>query len=382
MARSRNIKPGFFLNDQLAECDPLARLLFAGLWCIADREGRLEDRPKRIKAEILPYDDCDIDQLLNQLAQHGFILRYEIDGSQYIQIVNFLKHQNPHYKESESIIPPPPGWIDSNYVAFGVPEELRQKTFDRDGRKCVICGAKEDLSIDHIIPRSKGGTNDPENLQTLCRSCNSSKKNREAATILKDKITISSANDRPMIGQSSVNDSPTFPADSLNLIPDSLKLIPDSRTRCTDSRASRSGTGGGSDINNDNGDGLKKIYDAFSQNIHPITPFEAESLAHWVEDGMEPEVIVWAIRQAVLHGKRTAKYIDAIIRNLHAEGITTAAGVEAQERDRADAKKQGPGKAREPTRKLTPEEKKQIAELNRLLAEKFDMNKALEEAPP
>jgi DnaD/phage-associated family protein len=185
-----------------------------------------------------------------------------------------------------------------------------------------------------------------------------------------------------MIGQSSVNDSPTFPADSLNLIPDSLKLIPDSRTRCTDSRASRSGTGGGSDINNDNGDGLKKIYDAFSQNIHPITPFEAESLAHWVEDGMEPEVIVWAIRQAVLHGKRTAKYIDAIIRNLHAEGITTAAGVEAQERDRADAKKQGPGKAREPTRKLTSEEKKQIAELNRLLAEKFDMNKALEEAPP
>ena len=224
MARSRNIKPGFFLNDELAECEPLARLLFAGLWCIADREGRLEDRPKRIKAEVLPYDDCDIDQLLNQLAEHGFIIRYEIDGCQYIQTVNFLKHQNPHYKESESIIPPPPGWIDSNYVAFGVPEELRQKTFDRDGRKCVICGAKEDLSIDHIIPRSKGGTNDPENLQTLCRSCNSSKKNREAAAILKDKITISSANDRPMIGQSSVNDSPTFPADSLKLIPDSFNL--------------------------------------------------------------------------------------------------------------------------------------------------------------
>lgn len=224
MARSRNIKPGFFLNDKLAECEPLARLLFAGLWCIADREGRLEDRPKRIKAEVLPYDDCDIDQLLNQLAEHGFIIRYEIAGNRYIQVTNFSKHQNPHYKESESIIPSPPGWIDSNYVAFGVPEELRQETFNRDGRKCVICGAKEDLSIDHIIPRSKGGTNDPENLQTLCRSCNSSKKNREAAAILKDKITISSANDRPMIGQSSVNDSPTFPADSLKLIPDSLNL--------------------------------------------------------------------------------------------------------------------------------------------------------------
>ena len=60
MARSRNIKPGFFLNDDLAECEPLARLLFAGLWCIADREGRLEDRPKRIKIEVLPYDNCDV----------------------------------------------------------------------------------------------------------------------------------------------------------------------------------------------------------------------------------------------------------------------------------------------------------------------------------
>jgi DnaD/phage-associated family protein len=363
MARSRNIKPGFFLNDELAECEPLARLLFAGLWCIADREGRLEDRPKRIKAEILPYDDCDIDQLLNQLAQHGFILRYEIDGCQYIQIVNFSKHQNPHYKESESIIPSPPGWIDSNYVAFGVPEELRQETFDRDGRKCVICGAKEDLSIDHIIPRSKGGTNDPENLQTLCRSCNSSKKNREAAAILKDKITISSANDRPMIGQSSVNDSPTFPADS-------LKLIPDCRTRRTDTIS----TGGDNSA-------LKKIYDAFNANIHPITPFEAESLAGWLDDGIQPDAIIWAIRQAVLQGKRTAKYIDAIIRNLHAEGITTAAAAEARERERANEKMQGPGRAREPT-KLSPEEKERIAELNRQLAEKFDINKALEEEIP
>ena len=73
MARSRNIKPGFFLNDELAECDPLARLLFAGLWCIADREGRLEDRPKRIKAEVLPYDDCDVDELLNQLAERSLL---------------------------------------------------------------------------------------------------------------------------------------------------------------------------------------------------------------------------------------------------------------------------------------------------------------------
>lgn len=107
MARSRNIKPGFFTNDCLAECEPLARLLFAGLWTIADRAGRLEDRPRRIKAEVLPYDECDIEDLLGQLVEHGFIDRYvvEHDNMPVIQIVTFELHQNPHVNEPMSKIP-------------------------------------------------------------------------------------------------------------------------------------------------------------------------------------------------------------------------------------------------------------------------------------
>lgn len=107
MARSRNIKPAFFTNDSLAECQPLARLLFIGLWTIADREGRLEDRPKKIKAEILPYDNTDCDYLLNELHENGFIIRYCADDISYIQVVNFVKHQNPYMKEGVSTIPAP-----------------------------------------------------------------------------------------------------------------------------------------------------------------------------------------------------------------------------------------------------------------------------------
>lgn len=108
MARSRNIKPGFFGNEYLAELNPMARLLFAGLWCLADREGRLEDRPKRIKAETLAYDDCDVDKMLDDLmnAEEQFIVRYEVEGNKYIQISNFKKHQNPHKSEKLSVIPP------------------------------------------------------------------------------------------------------------------------------------------------------------------------------------------------------------------------------------------------------------------------------------
>lgn len=109
MSRARNIKPGFFKNDRLAECDPLARILFAALWCEADREGRLEDRPKRIKAECLPYDDADVDALLGQLERAGFIVRYSIGEARYIAVLNFAKHQNPHVREPASTIPAPDG---------------------------------------------------------------------------------------------------------------------------------------------------------------------------------------------------------------------------------------------------------------------------------
>lgn len=117
MARARNIKHGFFTNDKLAECSPLARILFAGLWTIADREGRLEDRPRRIKAELLPYDDCSGDELLSQLANAGFIQRYTVGGSAYIQIINFLKHQNPHVKEAPSTIPALEGMVSNPVVS-------------------------------------------------------------------------------------------------------------------------------------------------------------------------------------------------------------------------------------------------------------------------
>src|SRR5438132_6602197 len=107
MPRARNLKPSFFTNDELAELSPLTRLLFAGLWTIADREGRLEDRPKRIKTEVLPYDVCKINRMLQDLHDHGFIFRYATEGRQYIQILAFVKHQNPHVKEGPSTIPAP-----------------------------------------------------------------------------------------------------------------------------------------------------------------------------------------------------------------------------------------------------------------------------------
>lgn len=110
MSRIRSIKPEFFLDDELAELPLLARLIFIGLWTLADCEGRLEDRPKRIRAQLHPYDDGDTDAMLQALHDAGFIQRYTRDGSRYLQVRNFKKHQRLSGKEAEaeSSIPPPP----------------------------------------------------------------------------------------------------------------------------------------------------------------------------------------------------------------------------------------------------------------------------------
>ena len=106
MARSRNIKPGFFKNEDLGTADPFVSLLFAGMWTLADRSGILEDRPLRIKAELFPYrDNFDINRYITVLVSLGFIHRYEINGLKLIQIINFTKHQNPHHTEKKSEYP-------------------------------------------------------------------------------------------------------------------------------------------------------------------------------------------------------------------------------------------------------------------------------------
>lgn len=105
MARARNIKPGFFTNEDLVEFDFATRLLFIGLWTVADREGRLQDRPKKIKIDVFPADNLDVDAMLSTLHNGGFINRYEVNGAKFIQITNWNKHQNPHHTEKASDIP-------------------------------------------------------------------------------------------------------------------------------------------------------------------------------------------------------------------------------------------------------------------------------------
>ena len=67
------------------------------------------------------------------------------------------------------------GELSTRHGRHPIPRKLRHEVFKRDGYRCRECGASKDetsLEIDHIVPVAKGGTNDIDNLQTLCRECN------------------------------------------------------------------------------------------------------------------------------------------------------------------------------------------------------------------
>ena len=105
MARTRMIKPEVFKDTDFAELSFSARLFYIALPGIADKEGRMVDDPKRIKTDTLPYDEVNVNELLEELTLGGFLIRYEVDGKKYIQMTRWQLEQKPNPKEAASLIP-------------------------------------------------------------------------------------------------------------------------------------------------------------------------------------------------------------------------------------------------------------------------------------
>lgn len=64
-----------------------------------------------------------------------------------------------------------------------IPKALRWEVWERDNFTCKYCSSRRDLTIDHITPVALGGQTVKENLQTLCRKCNSQKKDTVGKSI-------------------------------------------------------------------------------------------------------------------------------------------------------------------------------------------------------
>lgn len=163
MARARTLKPNFFASEQLAACSHLARLLFAGLWCIADREGKLLDRPTRIKAELFPYEPVpDVESQLAELAREGLILRYVVGAQRLIKVLEFVRHQNPHPRETPSELPEPCNYTASNNEDMLSPAGSSGSSGSSDpGSSSTAAGPRRGLAAPRRGPGGRSSSSPP-----------------------------------------------------------------------------------------------------------------------------------------------------------------------------------------------------------------------------
>ena len=119
MARIRSIKPEFPQSESMGRVSRDARLLFVQLWCICDDHGRTRAASRMLASLLFPYDDDApslIEGWLSELQREGCVRLYEHEGSRFLEIPNWLKHQKidkpskpqfPAFGESSRILANP-----------------------------------------------------------------------------------------------------------------------------------------------------------------------------------------------------------------------------------------------------------------------------------
>ena len=156
MARKRMIDPNIWRDERFGTCSAKARLLYIYLFCHCNDQGHisLTDETINYIAQVLEMQRETIKNCLKELISKKMI---SIKDDQ----VTVLRQGDLWY----------------TIRAHGY-QALRDEVYERDNYTCRYCGSKENLTLDHVIPQSKGGEDSIDNLVTACKSCNSRKKDR------------------------------------------------------------------------------------------------------------------------------------------------------------------------------------------------------------
>ena len=171
MARIRTVKPELFLHESLFDAEvetglPL-RLAFIGLFCQCDREGRFRWEPRRLKAQILPYEETDFSRVLDALKTRGFVRKYKHDGREYGDIPSWNKHQSVNNRERKSEMPK---FVASdelettstrqrrdNDACQSFPSGTRNKEGNKEGNKVLLASSDDDDANTGIFMVLNGG---------------------------------------------------------------------------------------------------------------------------------------------------------------------------------------------------------------------------------
>ena len=194
MARKRFITSDMSIDEKIAEIaaeNPVAALMWPWFITGFDDWGRMEAVPVKIKLSIFPafpYTPKDIEEAIDLYDKHELVYRYEIDGNMYIAYFGFLNLQKQQYVRPSKFPDPdvngPQAEEIKEYLHQCHTWPIRPSTpwmkyrafvLRRDNYTCVYCGTKEKIGLDHIVPRSKGGSDTPDNLVAACFPCNRKK---------------------------------------------------------------------------------------------------------------------------------------------------------------------------------------------------------------
>lgn len=195
MARIRTIKPEFWTDEKVVQLPFEVRLLFVGLWNFADDEGYLADEPDRIRLQVLPSDDVDIEAGIDLLVSAGLVERCQMqNGGTSLLIPHFCDHQKISHPTKSRFAPEVSGKLQ-------IPLEVRRGLARKYGCapggtadvECYSCGQPgkiwwpntskgrpgywvsfSGLEISHFQAESQGGSTTEDNLVLCCRSCNRS----------------------------------------------------------------------------------------------------------------------------------------------------------------------------------------------------------------
>jgi len=123
---------------------------------------------KDLMSEYKTYEECD--KIGDSLS---LLRRYKIcdcdDLADQRARLKIVRNNYQRHLESISNIPR----RDANIFTSKI--STKEKVFDLYGRKCLCCGSTENITIDHVVSVKNGGVNEIENMQPLCKSCNSRK---------------------------------------------------------------------------------------------------------------------------------------------------------------------------------------------------------------
>lgn len=119
MARIRSLKPEFWSDEKLAKrVSRDARMLYLGLWNLADEHGRVRGSLHYLKSQVFMYDDDltndDVGRLVAELVAAERVQRYVVDDETYLHLPKLSKHQRLEPSKAESRHPKPPEIVQAD----------------------------------------------------------------------------------------------------------------------------------------------------------------------------------------------------------------------------------------------------------------------------